>query len=374
MFMLNAELNRHNSACRPYMACKSFLSKQRCLHIASGLKTNGALKFLMATFIGILLGVYIGIISTKYGYPRLFTSDTVQRPSQEIRHAKCKPPKVLFRNYSQDAELLPSKLVVPQTDLYMRRLWGKPEEDLPIQPKYLIAFTVGFDQSEIINAAISKFSENWTIVLFHYDGRESEWEQYEWAQRAIHVSAWKQSKWWFAKRFLHPDVVRPYEYIFLWDEDLGLDNFDGEKYIELVKKHDLEISQPALEHSRKLTWRMTMRRSNSEVHSFVEIMAPVFSNAAWRCVWHLIQNDLIHGWGLDFELGRCVKPPFKKVGVVDAQWIVHRFIPSLGAQGEAVNGRAPWEGVRERCMYEWTIFHKRLTDADEAAQRENTEG
>jgi hypothetical protein len=24
---------------------------------------------------------------------------------------------------------------------------------------------------------------------------------------AVHVSAAKQSKWWFAKRFLHPDVV-----------------------------------------------------------------------------------------------------------------------------------------------------------------------
>lgn len=31
---------------------------------------------------------------------------------------------------------------------------------------------------------------------------------------------------WFAKRFLHPDVVAPYEYIFLWDEDLGVENFD----------------------------------------------------------------------------------------------------------------------------------------------------
>ena len=31
---------------------------------------------------------------------------------------------------------------------------------------------------------------------------------------------------WFSKRFLHPDVVEPYEYIFIWDEDLGVSNFD----------------------------------------------------------------------------------------------------------------------------------------------------
>lgn len=30
---------------------------------------------------------------------------------------------------------------------------------------------------------------------------------------------------WFAKRFLHPDVVSIYDHIFLWDEDLGVENF-----------------------------------------------------------------------------------------------------------------------------------------------------
>lgn len=40
-----------------------------------------------------------------------------------------------------------------------------------------------------------QFSENFTIVLFHYDGRASEWEEFEWSKRAIHVSARKQTKW-----------------------------------------------------------------------------------------------------------------------------------------------------------------------------------
>lgn len=38
---------------------------------------------------------------------------------------------------------------------------------------------------------------------------------------------------WFAKRFLHPDVVAEFEYIFIWDEDLGVDNFTSEEYVEL---------------------------------------------------------------------------------------------------------------------------------------------
>jgi hypothetical protein len=35
---------------------------------------------------------------------------------------------------------------------------------------------------------------------------------------------------WFAKRFLHPAVVSLYEYIFLWDEDLEVDNFNPRRY------------------------------------------------------------------------------------------------------------------------------------------------
>ena len=40
---------------------------------------------------------------------------------------------------------------------------------------------------------------------------------------------------------------------------------------------------------------------------FIEIMAPVFSRDSWRCVWHMLQNDLVHGWGLDFALRKCVE-------------------------------------------------------------------
>ena len=35
---------------------------------------------------------------------------------------------------------------------------------------------------------------------------------------------------WFAKRFLHPDVVEPFDYIFIWDEDLDVQHFDAEEY------------------------------------------------------------------------------------------------------------------------------------------------
>ncbi|KAL6511566.1 hypothetical protein OROGR_021163 [Orobanche gracilis] len=75
-------------------------------------------------------------------------------------------------------------------------------------------------------------------------------------------------KRWYAKRFLHPDIVAPYDYIFIWDEDVGIEHFDGEE--------------------------------------FVEIMAPVFSRDAWRCVWHMIQNDLKKKTPDEFEPLGCL--------------------------------------------------------------------
>lgn len=38
------------------------------------------------------------------------------------------------------------------------------------------------------------------------------------------------------------------------------------RYIELVRKHGLEISQPGLQPDRGLTWQMTKRRGDQEVH------------------------------------------------------------------------------------------------------------
>lgn len=100
--------------------------------------------------------------------------------------------------------------------------------------------------------------ENCSVILFHYDGNVDGWVDLSWNNKAIHIVAQNQTKWyiilqtpfkkfiflnpnskiydanfflrWFAKRFLHPDVVSMYDHIFLWDEDLGVDNFNPKRY------------------------------------------------------------------------------------------------------------------------------------------------
>ncbi|KAJ6860530.1 hypothetical protein NC652_038005 [Populus alba x Populus x berolinensis] len=343
-------------------------------------KPSEMMRLFMTTFIGIIFGFFLGISFPTLSLSKMNLPSSLF-PSIDLTYIEDKysglSKQALFNAWSslkgnkeaspllprynkteiwvptnpRGAERLPPGIVASESDFYLRRLWGLPSEDLTIQPRYLVTFTVGYDQKKNIDAAVKKFSENFTIVLFHYDGRTTEWDEFEWSKRTVHISAHKQTKWWYAKRFLHPDIVAPYDYIFLWDEDLGVEHFDAEKYIKLVRKHGLEISQPGLDPDRGTTWAMTKRRDGIEVHkdteekpgwctdphlppcaAFVEIMATVFSRDAWRCVWHMIQNDLVHGWGLDFALRKCVEPAHEKIGVVDAQWIIHQGVPSLGSQ------------------------------------------
>ncbi|KAK9707451.1 hypothetical protein RND81_07G198300 [Saponaria officinalis] len=364
-------------------------------------KSNDSSRLLVTTVIGVIFGFLIGIsisvlcmskINPVNYIPADFSSNAIQQQFGDVlgqNQTLTDTAKISGPSNPRGTERLPPGIIASESDFYLRRLWGEPSEDVPKKPRYLVTFTVGYDQRKNIEASIKKFSDEFTVMLFHYDGRTSEWEEFEWSKRAVHVSARKQTKWWFAKRFLHPDIVAAYDYIFIWDEDLGVDHFDAEKYIELVKKHGLEISQPGLEFNKGLTWQMTKRRDDREVHKeteekpgwckdphlppcagFVEIMAPVFSREAWRCVWHMIQNDLVHGWGLDFALQKCVEPAHEKIGVVDAQWIVHKKVPSLGSQGNgSPAGDAPWRGVRIRCEKEWKMFQNRLNQAEKAHEK-----
>ncbi|KAL1539309.1 hypothetical protein AAHA92_27942 [Salvia divinorum] len=356
------------------------------------------IKFLISVSVGIMFGFFMGVLIPKLPQIKISTTSVVLDGSMIYGGNVSAAPTEISRNMSignrqiskiwvpsnpKGTERLPPGIVASVSDLYQRRLWGLPREDLPIAPKYLVTFTVGYKQRFNIDKAVKKFSENFTILLFHYDGITTEWDEFEWSKRAIHISARKQTKWWYAKRFLHPDIVASYDYIFIWDEDLGVQHFDAEEYIKLVRKHGLEISQPGLEPTKSMPWRMTRKRDHSEIHkatgekpglcpdphlppcaAFVEIMAPVFSREAWRCVWHLIQNDLVHGWGLDFALQKCVEPAHEKIGVVDEQWIVHQIVPSLGGQGESTNGRSPWQEVRLRCTREWAMFKARMANAE----------
>ncbi|KAJ0988878.1 hypothetical protein J5N97_007234 [Dioscorea zingiberensis] len=294
----------------------------------------------------------------------LLVSDYKQRllgwgTTASVQNAKASLCKFQSQCNPSGSEPLPAGIVSRTSNLEMQPLWDSAQSSKKKgskkAAKSLLAIAVGIKQKEGVDQLVKKFSSSdFTVMLFHYDGVVDQWRDLQWSDNAVHISAINQTKWWFAKRFLHPDIVAEYNYIFLWDEDLGVEHFHPGRYLSIVKKEGLEISQPGLDTANsEVHHQITARRRKGDVHrrmykfngggrcyenstappctGWVEMMAPVFSRAAWRCAWHMIQNDLIHAWGLDYKLGYCAQGDrTRNVGVVDSEYIVHKGIPTLG--------------------------------------------
>ncbi|XP_044372457.1 uncharacterized protein [Triticum aestivum] len=331
----------------------------------------------------------------------------------KLHHKDCNPSVSRASELSEDSRSMPRKLlrvavhrtearesekpssggsallrgiVQATSDLEMVSMVGDPEQEGGSRPsKSLLAIPVGIKNKAAVDKLVSKFpADRFTVKLIHSDLCEMNgWGDLEWSRRAVHVSALGQTKWWFAKRFLHPDVVAVYDYVFLWDEDVEVDAFDPLRYLDIVKREGLEISQPALDRRSEI--HTASRRG--DVHrrfykpaagwggggcddsstgppcaGWVEIMVPVFSRAAWRCSWGMVQNDLVHAWGLDHKLGYCAQGDRTlKVGVVDSEYVLHRGVPTLGGtEGKAAAFRV---AVRRRSFAEMQIFNRRWKEA-----------
>ncbi|KAL6132429.1 hypothetical protein ACLB2K_064672 [Fragaria x ananassa] len=117
------------------------------------------------------------------------------------------------------------------------------------------------------------------------------------------------------------------------------------RYVSIIRKEGLEISQPALDSSKSEVHHLiTARVKGSTVHrrtykpnangsgcdenstvppctGWIEVMAPVFSRAAWRC------GDRT------------------KIGVVDAEYLIHYGCPTLG--GPDKNERSPQSSAKD---------------------------
>ncbi|CAM6085387.1 unnamed protein product [Calypogeia fissa] len=275
------------------------------------------------------------------------------------------PQTILQQPPVKGAESLPRGILEATSDLELRHLWIIPDQNEQ-HPQNLLAMAVGIKQKSTVDKIVQKFpANNFTVMLFHYDGKVDNWTDLPWSARAIHVMAFNQTKWWFAKRFLHPDIVHRYNYIFLWDEDLGVEHFHADRYLDIMEDEGFEISQPALHrNSSEVHHRLTLLNKNARAHrriytyaggrqcdekstgppctGWVEMMAPVFSRAAWRCTWNMIQNELVHAWGLDYKLGYCAQGTrSEKVGIIDAEFVVHEGIPSLGGPKLQKTAQAP---------------------------------
>ncbi|KAI9151138.1 hypothetical protein H9P43_009753 [Blastocladiella emersonii ATCC 22665] len=183
------------------------------------------------------------------------------------------------------------------------------------------------------------------VLLFHWD--HDVWASAPATSRFPSVVAVNQTKFWFAKRFLTPQVVDNYRYVFLWDDDVGLpDGWDPLAFVKVLSENNLHIAQPALRSGVREYGQSAVVKQQPDVvkagrvgrlTSFVEVMMPVFSREAWQnCVYESIPWDGHSYWGLDFAwYPHCASKGYCRLGVVDAMPVDHLDTRSLNQATDA---------------------------------------
>ncbi|KAI6680212.1 hypothetical protein NL676_034093 [Syzygium grande] len=100
-----------------------------------------------------------------------------------------------FSTKPRGSEALPEGIVTSSSDLEMRPLWDSAKGSLSSLSN-LFAVAVGIKQKDLVNKMVTKFlSNDFVVMLFHYDGVVDEWKDLEWSDRVIHVSKFNQTKW-----------------------------------------------------------------------------------------------------------------------------------------------------------------------------------
>lgn len=147
--------------------------------------------------------------------------------------------------------------------------------------------------------------EHFSIMMFIYD--DSEWTHFSWFERVVAIRVKKQMKWWYIKRFMVPDIVLggDYDYVMIIDADVSFpsESIDPKVYMDTLREYDVWIGQPSHRGDSQTTHKLLFQNDNENVGvwtNFVESGPALnFATKIWRCVWEIIQTDLVTGFGYD---------------------------------------------------------------------------
>lgn len=198
-------------------------------------------------------------------------------------------------------------------------------EDVPNQYKALFFSPVGRGCEQWIESTCATFLRAGIDVrLVGYDDASFDLPQEVSFQRK------KGYKWQLAQELLSPHTIGEYDYIFIWDDDLLIHQFDPQKFLQLMAMNRLDIAQPGVlsthGYAHEITsihelpfWQpssMPGYKACGRLTNFVEIMCPVFTKEAWRSFYSYLDNTNISGYGYDYI-------PMNRKGILDCMSVEH---------------------------------------------------
>lgn len=192
---------------------------------------------------------------------------------------------------------------------------------------FLFFSPVGETCSAVLPAIVERMaSAGGEILLGVYDGWTPDLPAGRASKtRVVHEPGMR--KWQMARKHLVPDLVAEYDYIFLWDDDLDISDFDPEYFLKIMRINDLEAAQPSILSPHPLSHAITRQKpcgnilgnglkTVGRITNFVEIMAPAFSRVGWQRVYRHLDDNNPEAFGYDYI-------PLGLRGIVDCMHVVH---------------------------------------------------
>jgi hypothetical protein len=140
--------------------------------------------------------------------------------------------------------------------------------------------------------------------------------------------------------------LESYDWIWLPDDDLLIDQQGINAFFQYVMKYDLKLAQPALHEKSYVSHMITVRHYGSLLRftDYVEVMCPCFSRRAlMRCLPYF--RETISSWGIDFLFAKELGHAPRSLAIIDATPVVHTRKVGAGAHYHRMREarRDPWK-------------------------------
>lgn len=165
--------------------------------------------------------------------------------------------------------------------------------------KALVTLAAGGKHFDSVKQVILRFGhQHFDFWLFLWDTPDQKWrsDPVIGVPNIKHIWKRRMHKYQFAETFLTPTAVAGYTHIFLWDGDVDLTKeFDPIRYLALVKRARLAVSQPALSSISKSNYAFNKhsdlfpalcpRDDIVVLEDFIEVGFFVFNVNVWVIIW-----------------------------------------------------------------------------------------
>ncbi|HET9908418.1 MAG TPA: DUF707 domain-containing protein [Anaerolineales bacterium] len=188
---------------------------------------------------------------------------------------------------------------------YLKELDMEYQDRRSIPKRFAVFFQCG--SGSVHKEWLTENSKDWDLLINHYD------ETYlnkiscdvEFQQTGKKAGTKSTAFHMLLERW--PQLLEPYDYVLLLDDDILLEEKDISRLFHIASEHNLHLAQASLSSNSNCAHQIFKNPGKTGIRYVdgVEIMMPLLSKRAIDVGRHLFRQA-ISGWGVDFVLGKLL--------------------------------------------------------------------